>query len=106
MKISAKSLKYTCEEIHCNFSKKNWGVNKKSINLSKSDEVPNIKSKVIGGCFLYWIKIADNMNEKKADIWIKAPPTIFDFNQRLGWSFEENSSYKANLSNIFIQQLI
>ena len=35
-------------------------------------------SKVIGGCFLYWIKIADNMNEKKtADIWIKTPPRQF-----------------------------
>ena len=52
-------------------------INKKSIKLSKSNEVPNIKSKVIGGCFLYWIKIADNMNEKKADIWIKAPPRQF-----------------------------
>ena len=45
--------------------------------MSKFDEVPNIMSKVVGGCFLYWIKIADNMSEKTADIWTKSLKRTF-----------------------------
>ena len=50
------------------------GINKKSIKLSKLDEVQNIIFKVLGGCFLYRIKIADNMSEKTADKRTKTPP--------------------------------
>ena len=82
--------------------------------MSKFDDVPNIMSKVIGGCFLYWIKIADNMNEKNSRYMNKdTSKTIFDFIQRSDWNFNENSSYGANsfetiadLSNKFTQQLI
>ena len=67
-----------CRTTIYNFTKKTGGlINKKSIKLCKFDRVPNIMSKVIGGCFLYWIKIADNMNEKTAVIWIKTPPRQF-----------------------------
>ena len=57
----------------------NWGckLNKKSIKLSKFDKVPNIMSKVVGDCFLCWIKIANNLNEKIADIWMKTIPRQF-----------------------------
>ena len=52
-------------------------INKKTIKLSKFDKVPDIISKVAGGCFLSLIKIADNMNKKTACMWIKIPPRLF-----------------------------
>ena len=67
-----------CRPTTCNFTEKTGGlIEKKSIKLSTFEEVPSIVSKVIGGCLLYWIKIADNMNEKTAVIWIKIPPRQF-----------------------------
>ena len=114
----------------------NWEeglTNKKSIKLFKFDEILNIMCKIVCGCFLYWIKIVDNMSEKNSRYMSdNTSKTIFDFNQWLGWNFQEFSSYRANaccswdsllinsikalteyifetiadLSNIFIQQLI
>ena len=50
--------------------------------MSKLDEVPKIMSKVIGGCFLYWITIADNKNKKNIRYMNKNfSKTTFDFNQ-------------------------
>ena len=65
-----------CRPTTCDFTKKTGGlITEESIKLSKFDEVPNTMSKVKGGCFLYWIKIGDNMNEN--NIWIKTPPRQF-----------------------------
>ena len=42
-----------CRPTTSNFTKKAGGlINKKFIKLSKFGEVPNIMSKVIGGCFI------------------------------------------------------
>ena len=74
--------------LHQRYHPKGRLINKKSIRLSKFNEVLNIMSKIISGCFLYWIKIADNMNEKKQQIYEeKHLQEIFDFNQWLGWNF-------------------
>ena len=45
--------------------------------MSKFDKLLNILSKIEGGCFLCWIKIADTMSEKTADIKTKTPPSQF-----------------------------
>ena len=110
LKILAKSLKYTSKEIFmpttCNLTKKTGRLmNKKSIKLSKFVIVPNIISKFVGGCFLYWIKIADNMNEKNSSYMNKNNSNkTTDFNQWLGWNFKENISYRANSLNTFLKQ--
>ena len=95
-----------CRTTIYNFTKKTGRlINKKSIKLCKFDRVPNIMSKVIGGCFLYWIKTADNMNEKNSRYMNKnTSKIIFDFNQWLSWNFKENSSYRANSLNTFLKQ--
>ena len=103
-----------CRPTTCNFTKKTregggWGgggvINKKSIKFSEFDKVPNIVSKVICGCFFYWIKKAGNMNEKNSRYMNKnTSKRAFNFNQWLGWNFKENSSYRANSLNTFLKQ--
>ena len=115
----------------------NWEeglTNKKSIKLFIFDEILNIMCKIVCGCFLYWIKIVDNMSEKTADIWTITPPRQFSILiSDLAETFKSSVVIEqmlvvrgtpcllinsvtalteyifetiADLSNIFIQQLI